>query len=107
MTLIIIIITAIVSITAFNSKDMMTKYQFNPYMVNHHKEWHRFLTHGLLHADWIHLFFNMFVLYMFGKVVESWFGLYFGMKGMWYYLILYIGGIIVSVIPTYEKQKEN
>ena len=85
----------------------MDRFKFNPYSVQHSKEWWRFLTHGLLHADWEHLIMNMIVLYMFGGVVEQYFGDYFGHTAMWYYLILYIGGILVAVIPTFEKHKND
>lgn len=42
------------------------------------------VTHGLFHADWFHLLFNLYFLYVFGKNVEHVFGrrrfliLYFG-----------------------------
>ncbi|PCC72616.1 Membrane associated serine protease, rhomboid family [Nannocystis exedens] len=42
------------------------------------------LTHGLFHADWFHLLFNLYFLYVFGRNVEHVFGrrrfllLYFG-----------------------------
>ena len=32
---------------------------------------HQFITHMFMHADITHLFFNMFALWMFGKVLES------------------------------------
>ncbi|HET6243437.1 MAG TPA: rhomboid family intramembrane serine protease [Bacteroidia bacterium] len=107
MTLIIIIITALVSIIAFQKHDIMYKYQFNPYFVKNNNEWIRFFSHALLHADWMHLIFNMLVLYFFGSVVESYFDLYFGDKGILYFLLLYIGGIIFAVLPTYRKHQND
>lgn len=108
ITLIIIIVTGLVSIMAFSNDKLMRSWQFNPYTVHKAREWHRFFTHGLLHADYIHLAVNMFVLYMFGRVVEQQFAVLFGgMMGAVYFLLLYVGAIFSSVIPTFEKHKED
>ena len=40
-----------------------------PYRVRHHGELHRVLSHAFVHADWMHLLFNMYVLYEFGQTV--------------------------------------
>ena len=40
-----------------------------PYRVRHHGEVHRVLSHAFVHADWMHLLFNMYVLYEFGQTV--------------------------------------
>lgn len=107
ITLIIIIATCIISIVAFGNRELMRKYQFNPYSVLKYKEWHRFFTHGFLHADFIHLFFNMFVLYVFGRNVELFFKAYFGGWGALLFILVYILAICVSVIPTFEKHKHD
>jgi len=71
MTILLIVITSAISILAFNNRDISEKLQLNPYAVIHKKEWYRILSHGFIHADWMHLFINMFVLYSFGSAVES------------------------------------
>ncbi len=48
---------------------------------------HQFVTHMFMHADLTHLFFNMFALWMFGKVLESVWGskrflVYFTVTGL-------------------------
>ena len=65
MTLIIIIVTAIISVIAFSREDILDKMMLNPYQVFHKKELFRIITHGFLHSDWTHLLINMFVLYFF------------------------------------------
>jgi membrane associated rhomboid family serine protease len=54
----------------------------------------------------MHLAFNMFTLYFFGRVMEVY---YMGRLGLqhYYFFILYIGALIFSVLPTYLKQKNN
>ena len=107
MTTLIIIVTCIFSFFGFKRIDIMNKYQFNPYDVKNKKELIRFISHGFLHADWMHLFFNMFVLYNFGQAVEYDFNYIYGDKGYLYFGLLYFGGIIFSVLPTYKKHKKH
>lgn len=85
----------------------MNKMIFNPYMIDKHKEWYRFITSGFIHADIIHLAVNMFVLYSFGGIIENYFSVYFENRANYYFLLLYFGGLVTAVIPTYKKNKEN
>ncbi|MFI5164523.1 MAG: rhomboid family intramembrane serine protease [Bacteroidia bacterium] len=108
LTYIIIGITCLVSVSAFSNRELFSKMLFNPSIIRSNREWYRFLTHALLHSDWIHLAMNMYVLYMFGGLVEEIFTAAFGMiKGETYFFLLYFIGIFVSVIPSYEKHKND
>ena len=72
------------------------------------KEWFRFFTHALIHADLIHMAMNMYVLYMFGGIVEKAFISVFGiLKGEIYFFLLYFIGIVASSFPSYEKHKND
>jgi membrane associated rhomboid family serine protease len=111
MTLPLIIVTALISILAFNREELLFKLQFNPWQVWHRKQWYRLLTHALIHADWIHLFINMFVFYSFGRAVEFYFG-QLATAGLLkapvlWFLLLYMGGILFSTTTTLWKQKDN
>jgi membrane associated rhomboid family serine protease len=107
MSLIIIIITVIISIAAFYNRGMFDRFKFNAYAIRHHGEGWRFFTYGLIHGDWMHLFINMFVLYSFGNVVVEAYLFYFAAKGYLFYLLLYIGGILFSVLLDYGKHKDD
>ncbi len=107
ITWIFIIITAAVSIPAFSNKELFSRLRFNPYIIKETRQWYRFFTYGLLHADWAHLMINMFVLYSFGEMVENFMKYYFGLKGNLYYVLLYIGGIFISVVPAFEKHRND
>jgi membrane associated rhomboid family serine protease len=107
MTLIIIIITCIFSLMAFNKPELMYKYQFNPYQVYHRKQWYRLFSYAFLHANWMHLFVNMFVLYSFGSFIENRFRYYFDSGWGIYFIILYLSSIIVSTLFTLIKQRDN
>lgn len=107
MTIILIIITAVVSITAFEKSGIMGKYQLNAYQVVHRKQWYRLFTHAFLHANWTHLIVNMLVLYFFGSAIEEYFRLQFGAFFIIHYLILYIGAIAVSSLYSLVRHKDN
>lgn len=97
------VITALVSIAAFRDQRLFTALLFEPFVIKTRGEWYRFLSHAFIHAHWPHLLVNMFVLYMFGRNVEI---LYFELTGqpvLTHYMMLYIGGILVSSIPSYRK----
>ena len=104
---IIVIVTSIISIAAFADRNLMARLINRPYDIKRYNQWYRLLTSGFLHADWIHLLFNMYVLYNFGKnVLNDYHSLWYS-KGTWYFLILYIGGILVSDLPTYKKHQDD
>ena len=107
MTLLIIIVTVIISLLGFSKGELTSKLIFDPYAIKHHNEWWRFITGGLLHADFFHLFINMFVLYSFGQAVEYYYGMAFGSKATIMYLTLYISGIFAANVSTYYKQQNN
>ncbi|OYT14831.1 MAG: rhomboid family intramembrane serine protease [Bacteroidetes bacterium 4572_77] len=107
LNFIIIVITILVSISAWNQADLFAKLRFNPTLIKERKEYWRAFSYGLIHADWIHLGINMFVLYSFGSVVIQYFSLVFPGSGIAFYLLLYVGGLAVSVVPAYIKHKNN
>ncbi|NBG65413.1 rhomboid family intramembrane serine protease [Acidiluteibacter ferrifornacis] len=107
ITLIIILATGIVSAIAFKNRELFQKLEFTPYVVFHQKEYFRFFTHALLHADWMHLLINMLVLWFFGETTEYYFQAYLGAKGIFYFILLYVGSVIFASLPTFNKHKEN
>lgn len=108
VTLILIIVTVGISLYAWQNQDLMHKWIFQPYAVQRDNSWYRFLTSGFLHADFTHLFFNMFTFYFFGSNVEYTFAALFGQTtGILVYLLIYLGGIIVSDIPTFIKHRND
>jgi membrane associated rhomboid family serine protease len=107
MTTYILAVTIILSITALNNEQVMRKMIFNPYLIQHKKEWFRFITSGFIHADWMHLIINMLVLYSFGGVVERYYNEVFDLKGEYYYGLLYFGGMLIAVAPSYAKHKND
>lgn len=107
ITQIITILTCIVSIAAFYNRDLMYRLIFNPYMISERGQWYRFFSSGFIHADWIHLLVNMIVLWSFGRIVEQYYSAVFEEKGEYYFVLLYLGGLLISITPSYKKHKHN
>jgi membrane associated rhomboid family serine protease len=119
ITLIIIIVTCIVSFSAFNNERITNDLIFYPPAVRR-GQWYRFFGCGLLHADVGHLIFNMLALYLFGhgSKIETEYGNFytgvefrfidvFGSNGKYIYLGMYVLALGASLIPTYAKHKDN
>ena len=107
VSIFIIAVTVIVSLLAFNNRDIFRRLAFNAYDIKHFKNSYRFLSYALIHADWIHLLINMMVLYSFGRIVEVYYIFNFGNKGLLYYVLLYVGGTALSTLPSYGKHKDD
>ena len=107
-TLYITVFTVIVSLIAMNNEELMDKFIFTPYLVaKNPTEWYRSVTSGFIHADFMHLAFNMFSFYMFGDFVEQFFGMLFGPTGKFLYLLMYLSSLTVCLIPTYLQHKKQ
>ena len=107
ITLAIIIITCLVSVPAFSSQKMIDDLIFYPPAIYRRNQWYRFFTCGFIHADWMHLAFNMIALYSFGNYIEDAFTQIFGGMGKLLYLILYITSLFFCLLPTYLKHRDN
>lgn len=107
ITLLIILVTCIISIPAFSNHSTIDNLSFYPYRVWHYKEWHRLISCGFVHADGMHLFFNMFTLYMFGPSIERYFMGIYGSSGLILYVVMYFGAIAVADMYNLFTQKDN
>lgn len=91
-------------ITTLTSWFVMPQFQVDgmlyPYQVVKQNKWYQLFTSGFLHADFMHLAFNMLTLFFFGPYLES----IIGPAG---FTALYVLGILVSSIPTVFKHKNN
>lgn len=104
ITLVIIAITCIVSFMALNNSKLMNDLILWPPAIKRSHEYHRLVTYGLVHADVGHLLFNMLTLFFFGRVMEGFFAQELGVLG---FVLFYIGALVVSILPTYLKNRNN
>jgi membrane associated rhomboid family serine protease len=106
ITISIIVITVLISFTAFNNAKIQNDLIFYPPAITNNNQWYRFVTSGFIHADIAHLAFNMFTLYFFGSNWELAYIDYLGVNKL-LFLLFYFGGLIVSEIPSYLKNRNN
>jgi membrane associated rhomboid family serine protease len=118
ITYLLLAATILISVKAFGDNEFKWKWMWNPYNVVHNKQWYRSFSHAFIHANWMHLAFNMYVLYSFAvqatpghnfrslslepEMIER-----YGDKGYLYFACLYLGGILFSTIISLRKHKDN
>ena len=108
ITIIIIIATCVLSVSAFSQPKLMEDLIFYPPAIQR-RQYYRFISHGFIHANYIHLAFNMLALYSFGVNLESVFNLdcIFYNRGRLFYLLLYFSALIVASLPDYFKYRDS
>jgi membrane associated rhomboid family serine protease len=104
LTLVIIGITVAVSWTAFNNRAMFERLILWPPAIRRDRQYDRFLGYGLIHADWMHLLFNMLTLYYFGRPLEGFFAARVGEIG---YLLFYLSALVVSILPSWWAHRSD
>lgn len=101
MAYVILIATVVTSLTAwyifphFFEEGMLRPY----YTIREHK-WYQLITSGFLHADFLHLFFNMFTFYIFGPYLEQ-------ILGTPVFTGMYFTALVVSSLPSLIKHKDD
>jgi len=103
----IVALTCLVSYQAFSNPELKMRLIFQPYKIKREKAYETFFTKGLIHADLTHLAFNMITLYFFGNAVEQYFQLIFPEYGIFYYIALYVFGLLFASLPVYAKEQDN
>ncbi|MDR6840926.1 rhomboid family intramembrane serine protease [Pseudoxanthomonas sacheonensis] len=103
VTYALIAITCLVSWIAFNNRKLADRLILWPPAIDKHKQYDRLVTYGFIHADFMHLLFNMLTLFFFGPQIES----LMGDVGVWVYPLFYVSALVVSILPTYLKNQHN
>jgi len=94
ITLLVLGVTGYVSYRGFGSAQFVEAYIFCPVRILRDKQYHRLVTSGFLHADWMHLLFNMFSLYSFGRNIELIYGRH---EFLLIYFSAILGGSVLSL----------
>ncbi|CAM3386421.1 rhomboid family intramembrane serine protease [Aquirufa ecclesiirivi] len=107
ISFIIIIITVLVSLLCWQKPALMDSMTMNPYKINRRNEYWRFITSGFIHADFTHLFFNLFSFFFFGLQLENIFTILYPESGQIIFVVFYVTAIVAADLPTYFKQSKN
>lgn len=108
LTYVLIGITILATFRAFSDSTLRERLLHIPFEVKHAKEYYRLLTHGFIHANQMHIFFNMYVFYMFGPQIEYNLVEAHGSSiGRLLFLGFYLGAILFATIPSMRKHSDN
>jgi len=108
ITLIIVVITVLVSLAAFSNSALLNKLILWPRVMNGRPaEYYRFLTSGFIHGDYMHLFFNMFTMFSFGRLVETVIAQLGVQASSAVYIFMYLSAIIIADLPAFIKHRNN
>ena len=99
VVILIIIANVLFSMKGFENYTFfeMYKFQINK-ILNGEKI--RMISSGFLHADWVHLGFNMYALYLFGDIVSK-------ILGIPNFLIIYFGSLLAGSLYTLYYHKNE
>jgi len=104
ITLALVAVTVLVSWQAWERTKLMDRLILWPPAIDRYKQYDRLLTHGFIHADGMHLVFNMVTLYSFGRVMEGYFGARIGPLG---FLLFYLSAVVVAILPTFMRYRHD
>src|SRR6516225_7866256 len=105
-TVSIIIITCLISISGFSNPRIIDDLIFWPPAISNRKQYYRFVSCGLIHADYMHLAFNMLTLFFFGREMEDRYRHDLGLP-RYIFFVLYLSALIVSVLPSYFRHRHD
>lgn len=109
VTLTLLFANVAISLWAFYGNPVyMEKFSEWPYQIVHDKKYYQVITSAFLHANFMHLFFNMFALFTFGSFLERFFIENFGsFEGSLYFFLIYfislLSGSLLTVIFHYNN----
>jgi membrane associated rhomboid family serine protease len=99
--LVIFVATIAISLIGlFSSPKLVERSLFRPYWFLRRKEYDTLIMSGFVHADLMHLIFNMVTFYFFAFPLER-------VIGTVPFLVLYVAGLVISHAGTYYKQRGN
>ncbi len=100
----IIALTCLISFAAFSNPRLIERFVLWPPAIQRQHQYDRLLTCGFVHANFGHLFFNMFTLFSFGMAMEQGFRPYIGEAG---YALFYAAGVVLSALPSYLRHRND
>ena len=85
----------------YSNPIIMYKLSEWPYQIVHEKKYYQLITSAFLHANFMHLFFNMFALFTFGTYLEYFFIQNLGaLEGSLYFFLIYFISLMFGSVLT-------
>lgn len=98
-TIILIIVNVVIALVPID-RGVLARYALVPYEIKRFGRWHQMVTSGFLHADFMHLLFNMLGLYFFGPALEN-------LLGSARFLVVYLGSLIAGSYVAYVRHRDD
>jgi membrane associated rhomboid family serine protease len=95
---VVTIAASVLGLTAFPK--LIESCLFRPYWFVRKKQYETIITSGFVHADFMHLLFNMMTFYFFAFKLER-------IMGAAAFTTLYVLGLVVSEFGTLRKHRNN
>jgi membrane associated rhomboid family serine protease len=101
--------TVVKNLLIINGLMFLARYLFEGFMIETFSLFYpespffrffQLLTHMFMHGDLMHLFFNMYALWLFGSMIERVWG---GKKFLFYYLVTGLGAACLHLLIEYLK----
>ncbi|MFI5162021.1 MAG: rhomboid family intramembrane serine protease [Sphingobacteriales bacterium] len=97
---VIFVVTIAISFMAFSSDWLYENFILHPASVYRGKNLYTLITSGFIHADLMHLFFNLFSFFFFAFTLEA-------TLGHWQFTLLYLLSMVLADLPSVVKHKDN
>lgn len=99
--LIIFVLTIAISLIGlFGAPKLVERSLFRPYWFLRRRQYDTIVMSGFVHADLMHLIFNMMTFYFFAFALER----YIGTTS---FILLYLAGLLISHAGTYYKHRND
>jgi membrane associated rhomboid family serine protease len=101
-------VTLATSVWAFYNDNVYESLILHPYSISRGKRVYTLITSGFIHADVMHLAFNLLSYYFFAFQLEAG-NKYFNFAGLghWQFGVLYIVSLILSDVPSVYKHRND
>ena len=97
---VILVVTLITSLSAFRVPGLAGRLLLHPWRMSRNGEWYRLVSYGTVHADFMHLAFNMIALYSVASPLEA-------VLGPWRFLAVYVGSMVLGAVPTTLRRRHD
>ena len=103
----LICLIGVTSYKAFGDPLFKAKWMLRPTLVRSDNEYWRLFTSGFIHADWMHLGMNLYVMYGFGKTLTWVFPKIYGPAWPLFFIGLFVFGVFFANVTTSVRYRLN
>lgn len=98
LPILLIAITCLTSYLGLNNQLIFQRYQFHIGEIIQNKQYRRLWTSAFLHADFMHLLFNMLTLYFFHGIIVRLFGI------VWFFVLYFVAVVVGNLFSLWLYQ---